>query len=278
MSELTQQLSTALRQIQQHPLLQRGWELTIALFLTGFLLLGCRLLGSLVPDQDPWRGLGALWLLNGTCLVVFWLLSFRLSPVRPHAAHFACWSLLMFAGLAAANLAFMPNGSLLVTSGVLGSLLALGLLYLQRTLEFSQEADRAEGLPIAAPLNSSPVPSVVSTGMQPSVGKTGDDQVVQWQTRKRNDTGGETVEGMICLELVSGQTQRSAHITFTPALSALPEVECEPLGDDDVETTLGDVYAHGFRVDVRRTGSVNTPRCIEIGFQAICSQPSQSAA
>lgn len=103
-------------------------------------------------------------------------------------------------------------------------------------------------------------------------------QLIHWLTRKREKDGTEIVEGMVRLELAAGQTQRSAHIAFTPALNSTPEMECEPLGEVEVEAVLGDVYPHGFRVDIRRIGSSRDTQTVEIGFHAISTGQKKSAA
>ncbi len=309
-------------QVMRYSRLQRGWEVSAGIALLGGVLLVCRLLGSVSPDGDPYRGWGVLWLINGVTLLLFWGLSRFVAPIPQSALHVACWGTAQFTGVLALNLALMPLGAPGVVLAVFCSLLLLAGVIVQRSLEClavqsagqpltntnnANETGRTETVASHAETadsridhNSDGVPPSTTNDWKPTelpalkgMGALDvepedkpdaqsatqvDSQLLQWLTRKRSTTGGELIEGMICLELDPGQSQRSAHVAFTPALPSVPEIECEPLGECSVEASIGACYPHGFRVDVRRTAGTESAERVEIGFLASTPNTESSAA
>lgn len=324
MTESSVKWQSLIDQVTRHSRLQRGWEVSAGIALLGGVLLICRLLGSFLPDSDPYRAWGLLWLINGATLLLFWGLSRFVAHIPKSAGHLGCWGILQFSGVLALNLALMPLGAPGVVLAVLGSLLLLAGVIMQRSLECRalQAAEESQANPenqpesvasettppsdtagddqAESPVDCSragvPVAATQPAFNQPASKKTGalvveveeksdakreiqvDSELLQWLTRKRSPTGGELIEGMICLELEPGQSQRSAHVAFAPALPSVPEIECEPLGECSVEASIGACYPHGFRVDVRRTAGTESAERVEIGFLASTPNTESSAA
>ena len=340
--------------IRQQPLLQRGWQLSLGIGLTGMMLLLTRLLGSFQPDSDWLRSLGTIWLLNGGLLLFAWNLLRLTAPLSGSSGQAVLWLGLQFLGALGLTWALLPISAPSVVLAAAVSLLCLGSCFWQLALALPWEATptttatlpessssvappAANGTtttdlparsqtttPQSTPIENNiveptPVEStrVESTAVEPTIltncslpnvlesserdvertsateppehypavdaclpfhgPLTPPQQLVQWQSRTQSPDGSQTVEGMIRLDLAAGQTQRSAHVSFTPALPGLPEMECEPLTEATVEASIGAVYAHGFRVDVRRVGTSQTDERIEIGFQAVCPARAEAA-
>ncbi|WP_237228441.1 hypothetical protein [Rubinisphaera sp. JC750] len=282
-------------QIQARPRLQRGWEVSLAAGFTGFVLLAGRVFGSLPADSDIIRGLGTLWLVQGGCLMA-WLAVKSLTRHESNSSlHRLCWAGLLFAGTVQTSLALLPLQSFAgILGGLFGLLLLAGFLthdalesvtcgaldQLPTLSKDNAEAVSADKTTEAGALEAnSTVVDLESAAVEPEINEDAvNDDLTQWLKRKRLEDGGEEVEGMLRLEMASGQTQRSAHVTFSPALAMTPEIECEPLCDVDVEASIGDAYPHGFRVDVRRGRANAEAVTIEIGFQAIATADTSSNA
>jgi len=272
-------------QIQARPRLQRGWEISLAIGFSGFVLLAGRMLGSLPAEGDVVRGLGFLWLVSGCCLMAYLGLKSFVEREENALSHQACWALLIFLGASQISIALLPLQSFLTIIGGLLSLLllagfvahdllqtpGLSAAMLEPTLDGQSSQEES----------SAPAPAAVAldAGVAESRSlRTEDDALTQWLTRKQLDDGSEEVEGMIRLELAAGQTQRSAHVSFSPPLAVTPEIECEPLSDGEVEAIVGDVYPHGFRVDIRRGRAAAEAAVVEIGFQAIAAAETKTNA
>ncbi len=253
--------------------LQIGWGLSCLWLLAGLLLLSCRMLGSFTPDTDSVRALGVVLLLNGIVLSADWLL-LKLSENSPCSIwEILVWPGFFFAGAIAMTLAMLPGGSSLAVLSGIGILLLLGFFLAE----------------ISLGLLSSDVDAQVSSARSNSVDMIHgfsnsadhaepEEQLTQWLSRKQDEQGTDIVEGMVRLELAAGQIQKAAHVAFTPSFSSVPQMECEPLGDAEVEVIVGDVYPHGFRVEIRRTDSNREATEVEVGFQAVCANSNQNAA
>ena len=257
--------------------LQLGWGTSSVWLLTGTLLLFCRVLGNFTPDTDALRALGVILLSSGFVLTVSWGLLKSCEEQDGSSWEYLAWNGFLFAGSVAFTLAVLPvSSSLTVLSGI-ALLLVLGFFLADFTLS---------GLAI----NSGSLPSeIMPTEVDNTEGRlnpaelqlnetSSQEQLIQWLSRKQDAQGAEVVEGMIRLELAAGQIQKAAHIAFTPSFAHAPEMECEPLGDAEVEVILGDVYPHGFRLEIRRVDSNRDAMEVEVGFQAMCDSPSQNAA
>lgn len=103
-----------------------------------------------------------------------------------------------------------------------------------------------------------------------------DADVTQHIVRRRTAEG-DVLEVTAALEFAPGEQRVSLHLPISPALSAPPEVECEPWEDVDLELQVGAAYPHGVRIDARRPGDVQAARRTMIGV-LIRAVPQRRAA
>ena len=272
-SRLAARLSDWATQLKGSAYLQTGWGLSALCLITGVLMLGSRVLGSFTPDADSVRALGGILLVNGVVLSVDWGL-LKASQNRLRSVwETLLWPGLFFAGTALITLAMLPGGSTLTVLSGIGTLLLLGYFLAEISLDaISSKTDLPHSLTASGHVDS---PDSLSESVGPS---ESEGHLTQWLSRKQDEQGADVIEGMIRLELAAGQIQKAAHVAFTPSFSSVPQMECEPLGDAEVEVILGDVYPHGFRVEIRRTDSNREATEVEVGFRAVCAGASQSAA
>ena len=272
-SQLAASLSDWATQLRGSAYLQTGWGLSSLCLITGMLMLGSRVLGSFTPDADSVRALGGILLVNGVVLSVNWGL-LKASQNRLRSVwEPLLWPGLFFAGTALITLAMLPGGSTLTVMSGIGTLLLLGYFLAEISLDaISSKTDLPHSLTASGHVDST---NSLAESVEPS---ESEGHLTQWLSRKQDEQGADVIEGMIRLELAAGQIQKAAHVAFTPSFSSVPQMECEPLGDAEVEVILGDVYPHGFRVEIRRTDSNREATEVEVGFQAVCAGANQNAA
>lgn len=86
--------------------------------------------------------------------------------------------------------------------------------------------------------------------------------------RIRDEHGGEMIEGTIKVFFEVGQKRAHLHVPFSPPLAGLPEVECEPAGDDQVRLKVAVRQPYGVRIEARRAEAAHALRT-EISFAAV---------
>lgn len=99
----------------------------------------------------------------------------------------------------------------------------------------------------------------------------------QWMTRQSLPDGVDQIEGAIRVPFAAGHRAVSVHVPFSPPFAAVPEVECETVGEEPARWKLSVVYAYGMRVDLKRESS-DEPAEIELSYSAICESTSSEAA
>ena len=104
-----------------------------------------------------------------------------------------------------------------------------------------------------------------------------DEATTQWMTRQSLPDGVDQIEGAIRVPFTAGQKAASIHIPFSPPFAAVPQVECEIVGEEPARWKLSVVYAYGMRVDLKRESS-NGEAEIELSYSAICEATSSEAA
>ncbi len=272
-SQLAVSLSDWATKLKSSPYLQMGWGVSCLCLLTGMFLLSSRLLGSFTPDADSVRALGVILLVNGIVLSVNWFLLKGIQNRLRSVWETLLWPGLFFAGAALMTLAMLPGGSSLVVFLGIGILLLLGFFLADISLNaLLPEIESEVSLSQTSLVDS-------ANSLQDSVKLSeSEEHLTQWLSRKQDEQGADIIEGMIRLELAAGQIQKAAHVAFTPSFSSVPQMECEPLGDAEVEVILGDIYPHGFRVEIRRADSNREAAEVEVGFQAVCAESNKNAA
>lgn len=86
--------------------------------------------------------------------------------------------------------------------------------------------------------------------------------------RIKDEHGGEMIEGKIMARFEIGQKRAHLHVPFSPPLPGIPEVECEPVGEEPVRMKVAVRQPYGIRIEVRRT-EASDPLTAEISFAAV---------
>ncbi len=85
-----------------------------------------------------------------------------------------------------------------------------------------------------------------------------DPQLVQFQTRRREEDGIESVHTVLRIQLAATQRTVMAHLAFCPALPSAPQVEFEQVDGPECRINLAACLAHGIRLEIKRA-SAETP-------------------
>lgn len=99
----------------------------------------------------------------------------------------------------------------------------------------------------------------------------------QWMSRGTLDEG-ESAEGGCRAEFEAGQKLATIHLSFSPAFSVAPELECEPLDDSDVTIKVAAMQAYGVRLEVTRKGDCESPECVPVSWFAFAESAAETAA
>jgi len=86
--------------------------------------------------------------------------------------------------------------------------------------------------------------------------------------RIRDEHGGEMIEGTIPVFFEIGQKRAHLHVPFSPPLPGLPEVECEPMGEDSIRLKVAVRQPYGIRIEARRSETAESLKT-EISFAAV---------
>jgi hypothetical protein len=116
---------------------------------------------------------------------------------------------------------------------------------------------------------SAAVSPTSATGVTRTVQQTNGDLVLE---RIRDEQGGEMVEGTIKVFFEVGQKRAHLHVPFSPPMAGLPEVECEPAGDDQIRLKVAVRQPYGVRIEARRAEASESLRT-EISFAAVYTPP-----
>ncbi|MFM9961914.1 MAG: hypothetical protein ACKV2Q_11900 [Planctomycetaceae bacterium] len=175
------------------------------------------------------------------------------------------------------GIAALSAGGLALTSQWFGASTAQGQGH--RDLELpdpSVSPAQRVARPIANPKASAPGSSDLSV-FDPIVGERSDDSTTQWMTRQTLSDGVDQIEGAIRIRFVGGQRAASVHVPFSPPFAAVPQVECEAMGDDPVRWKVSVVYTYGMRVELKRESS-GEPGETELSYTAVCESKATEAA
>lgn len=91
-------------------------------------------------------------------------------------------------------------------------------------------------------------------------------EILQQMTR-RCEQGIDVLECLFRVEFAAGQREAGVHIPIWPAFAEVPEVECEPLDESEVEATAASVHTYGVRIDVRLSAACEDSETVLIGVQ-----------
>jgi hypothetical protein len=86
--------------------------------------------------------------------------------------------------------------------------------------------------------------------------------------RRKDEHGGEVIDGTIRVVFEVGQKRAHLHVPFSPPLPGLPEVECEAVSDDSVRCKVAVRQPYGIRIEARRSEASHALHT-DISFAAI---------
>lgn len=95
--------------------------------------------------------------------------------------------------------------------------------------------------------------------------------------RVRDELGGEMIEGTIVAFFEVGQKRAHLHVPFSPPLPGLPEVECEPVGEESIRVKVAVRQPYGIRIEARRAEASESLKT-EISFAAVYTPPPRRAS
>lgn len=180
--------------------------------------------------------------------------------------------------------ALLPSDSALARGWLVGiaSLSAVGLVLSSQTSSARpQEVPAADRMPTSDRLDvgirtTLAAPSDLSV-FDPVAMERSDDSTTQWMTRQTRPDGVDQVEGAIRITFAAEQRAASVHVPFSPPFAAVPQIDCEAIGDDPVRWKVSVVYAYGMRVELKRESS-SEPGETELSYTAICESKATEAA
>lgn len=92
--------------------------------------------------------------------------------------------------------------------------------------------------------------------------------------RIRDEHGGEMIEGTIEVFFEIGQKRAHLHVPFSPPLPGVPEVECEPVGEDSIRVRVAVRQPYGIRIEARRSEASEALKT-EVSFAAVYTPSSR---
>ncbi len=75
-----------------------------------------------------------------------------------------------------------------------------------------------------------------------------DDEPLKFE-RIQDGLGGEMIEGTIRVIFEPGQKRANLHVPFSPPLKGVPDVECEPVGSEDLRLKVPVKQPYGIRIE-----------------------------
>jgi hypothetical protein len=85
------------------------------------------------------------------------------------------------------------------------------------------------------------------------------------------------IEGTIVAFFEVGQKRAHLHVPFSPPLPGLPEVECEPVGEESIRVKVAVRQPYGIRIEARRAEASESLKT-EISFAAVYTPPPRRAS
>jgi hypothetical protein len=85
----------------------------------------------------------------------------------------------------------------------------------------------------------------------------------------------DCLEGCVRVDFAAGQSTAVIHVPLQPAMSAIPDVETEPMEDCELRVSADPVLPYGVRLTCRRSGGLDQP--LRAGVAVHISAPMKSA-
>lgn len=101
---------------------------------------------------------------------------------------------------------------------------------------------------------------------------------VQWMRRSVDEHGAEHLEGAIQARFESGESTTTVHVVFCPPFQRTPAFHCNLADGAPARVRTSVAYAYGGRVELKRTGQVESPLSVDVEFEAHVAQVIDRAA
>ncbi len=106
--------------------------------------------------------------------------------------------------------------------------------------------------------NSDPTPIISSLDVS-------EDETFSQRWTRRDGEIGDELEGTLKIYFAAGQRTATADIPIVPAMSSIPDIDCEPVADDgDVQVIVRGVHTYGVRLELQRPADRNEAEEVEI--------------
>ena len=146
--------------------------------------------------------------------------------------------------------------------------LATGELWEARRRQPQPEITDKDSDPVADLSQHSGEVAVAVDSLQP------DEECLQRIVR-RTEAGVETIEFEAMVGFQPGEQHVSFHVPIVPPLSAIPDVECEPLDDAEIVLQIDSAYTYGVRIACRRKSA---EKASQVRVGVLLSAPLEGAA
>ncbi len=105
-----------------------------------------------------------------------------------------------------------------------------------------------------------PQPTPISSSLDVS-----EDETFSQRWTRRDGEIGDELEGTLKIYFAAGQRTATADIPIVPAMSSIPDIDCEPVADDgDVQVIVRGVHTYGVRLELQRPADRNEAEEVEI--------------
>jgi len=105
-----------------------------------------------------------------------------------------------------------------------------------------------------------------------------DPGVSQQVTRRITPDDLDCIEALLRVTFAAGEREAVVHLPIHPPLPGVPEVECEPLEEDDVDFKVTTAQPYGVRIEVRRHTEYDDARTLAIGVALHARKTAEAAA
>jgi|AP45_3_1055517.scaffolds.fasta_scaffold15219_2 hypothetical protein len=233
-----------------------------------------------------------------------WLLAARAAsgelalPLQPEAAWTATLSAAALGLLAAllfrhSRSGSRPNTSPLVATLTLAPTLVSGFTLLDLSNNASWLGLTALALAVSLTLyagclvparrrQQQPGPLASSHAATPVPGRSRQPTHLSQNLRRHRDQTGDRLEGDLTMHWESGQRQQPVHVPFVPAFEGKPEVTCRCEEDDEagdgVRARVAEVQRFGTRIELRRSGNLDTRQVTRLELSVTLDDSARRAA
>jgi hypothetical protein len=90
--------------------------------------------------------------------------------------------------------------------------------------------------------------------------------ILQRVVRRRDEDGGEVMEGWLLAEFPAGERQAAAHLAICPPFARVPACDAEPVEGPSSQLKVAQVLPYGVRFEVKLDDPADAPCAVTIEF------------